>query len=95
MIIHDKEYRERQSENIDAVPAIQFDEDMEVKMLPPFWWALVRLEVNWYSIYFDADETLGLYGWKPYREIYDPDSGCSRFVAEDTEWLLDRIRELS
>lgn len=78
------------------MPKMSFDSDMDVVLWPPFAWVLVRMQVNWYSIYLDVENVLGFYweSWmEPYWELYDWND-THRFDMEDTVWLLDMIRSL-
>lgn len=55
-------------EYVYEIPTIEFPEWVTIKLLPPFWWALARMLVNWYSIYYDVDNSLW-YEDTPYWEI--------------------------
>lgn len=86
------------------IPAIQFDSDWKVKIIPPFGGALARFVVEKdgkrVSVYFDAYANLGaVYDDKnnpiPYYEIYpSPDGDTRRYVLDEVDKMMNDIREV-
>lgn len=83
----------------EEIPFIQFDQDWEVKAVPPTGGAVVRYLVkekitgDVLSIYLDCYDMLGIYG-EPYWELYPcKDSDVYRCAMAETNELLDAIRE--
>lgn len=81
---------------IAKIPAIQFDHDWKVQVIPPFSGALVRFRVTvgdkTASVYLDGYETLGLFG-EPYWEVYPVGDDVGRCAMADTDELLSLIRQ--
>lgn len=81
------------------IPYIAFPAEWEVKIVPPFTGAIVRFWIRpkgnekiHCSIYLDCYDVLGCYG-KPYWEVYPHDSDIFRCDMNDTEALLNAIKE--
>lgn len=82
---------------LQEIPYIKFAPEWEVKIIPPFGGAVARFKVKFndkeISIYLDCYDKLGCVG-KPYWEIYPAKDGdTDRFLIEDTEGLINGIRE--
>ena len=90
-IEHEEEWRTW----IDKIPAIQFDADWQVKVIPPFSGAMVRFLIlkggKQASIYLDCYDVLGCVG-HPYWEVYPVDDDVGRCDIDDIEQLLVLIR---
>lgn len=82
------------------IPYLNFDADWLVSVIPPFGGAVSRFRVKHkknpnreVSVYLDCYNRLG-YMDKPYWEIYPAKGGdTDRFFIEETEELLNGIRE--
>ena len=81
---------------IDEIPAIRFDSEWNVKVIPPFGGALSRFMIehngNHASVYLDAFDSLGYYG-APYWELYPYDGDTFRCPMADTDALLAALHE--
>jgi len=84
---------------LDKIPTIQFPVEWRIQLIPPFHGAIVRFRAfsadgeQSVSVYLDCYERLGSFGGKPYWEIYPYDEDVYRIDMNDTEQLIDRIRE--
>ena len=80
---------------VDKIPAIQFDADWQVKVIPPICGAMVRFVIlkggKQASIYLDCYDVLGCMG-HPYWEVYPVDGDVGRCDMNDTTQLLALIR---
>lgn len=80
----------------DKIPYIKFDPGWEVKVIPPFGGAVVRFLVNYkgnqVSVYLDCYEMLGCMG-QPYWEMYPYEEDVKRFYLNETDELINCIRE--
>ena len=81
------EYRKWASE----MPAINFKEEWDVKMLPPFGGAVARFSIECngkhISVYLDCYDMLACYG-EPYWEMYPYEDDVARFPMADVKSLL-------
>ena len=83
---------------VDKIPAIKFDQEWEVKIIPPFGGAIARFQVRKspdeepMSVYLDFFERLGYFSGDPYWEVYPIDGDVARFQLNDTSSLIDAIR---
>ena len=87
---------------IDRVPYVPFDPAWMARAIPPFGGAIVRYSVDAegerFSIYLDADNSLGFYtdadgNLAPYWEIMPGrDGDLERFDMDDVEGLVNEIR---
>ena len=79
----------------DKIPAIQFDADWQVKVIPPFSGAMVRFLIlkgsKQASIYLDCYDVLARVG-HPYWEVYPVADDVGRCDIDDIEQLLVLIR---
>lgn len=90
---------------VKEIPYLRFDNDWEVKIIPPFAGALARFIVKkgdkTVSVYFDGYSQLGYMYDKndnpiPYFEIYPaPDTeDVKRYYTNETDEMLDDIRKV-
>ena len=93
MFCKDREYVKWQDSNVGQVPSLYFDPKMEVKIAPSHTWALARLIVNWFSIYYDIDASLW-FMWEPYWGIFSWKE-CFRFLKWEEKELIQKIRDLT
>ena len=80
---------------VDKIPAIQFDADWQVKVIPPCGGVMVRFLIlkggKQASIYLDCYDVLGCVG-HPYWEVYPVAGDVGRCDIDDIEQLLVLIR---
>lgn len=86
----------------NKIPALHFESNWEVKIIPPFLGALVRFYItngeNWVSVYLDGFCNLG---WMvdsagdpiPYYEVYDGED-CRRYFLDETDEMMYDIRNI-
>jgi hypothetical protein len=81
------------------MPFLDFRDEWQIKMIPPFGGAIVRFgvrergcESDFVSIYLDCYDRIGLYG-EPYLEVYPHDDDVFRCAMLDTESLIKAISE--
>jgi len=78
---------------IQQIPFIRFKRDWSVRVMPPFWWAIIRFCIekgdNSASVYLDCYDSLWIVG-RPYWEVYG-NLQPERCAMEDIEWLLKII----
>ena len=81
---------------VKEIPFIKFDNDWQVKVIPPFATAVARFQVQkgeeFVSLYLDCYDNLGVCG-EPYWEVYPHEDDVYRCVMNNTEKLLKAIRE--
>jgi hypothetical protein len=81
---------------IEKIPAVTFDPEWAVKVIPPFGGAMARFVVlsgpHRISVYLDVNESLGLWGGEPYWEAYPIADDVARFSLNDTDGLMAAIR---
>ena len=82
---------------VSKIPALHFDRDWNVRIIPPFGGALARFQVrkgdNFASVYFDAYDRLGLEG-HPYFELYPWENDVKRYSINEVDELIKDIRYL-
>ena len=92
--IYDAKFKTR--EIGDKIPFLKFDNDWEIKIIPPFGGAssrfLVKCKNATVSIYSDFFNNLG-YMNNPYWEVYPYNGDVFRCSIDNTEALLNAIRE--
>lgn len=99
---YEVENLENWSDWVHKIPALKFDADWEVTVIPPFCGAVVRFWVeangNKASVYLDCFDALGFYG-EPYWEVFSccEESGpclgnVGRCAMNETDTLLNMIR---
>lgn len=84
----------------EEIPYISFPAEWEVRVIPPFGGTIARFWVRpkvgkgdiHCSIYLDCYDVLGCYG-EPYWEVYPHDFDVFRCDMNDTESLLNAIKE--
>ena len=80
---------------LKEIPYIQFPDDWQVQISPPFAGAVVRFRVikdkAEVSIYLDCYDKLGCYG-EPYWEVYPHEGDVYRCDMDDTKSLLNAIK---
>lgn len=86
------------------IPELRFDNDWNVRIIPPFAGALTRFVISKnnksVSVYLDGYSELGFMYDKndnpvPYFEIYPaPDSDTRRYFLNETEEMMNDIREV-
>ena len=85
-----QEYRKWMKE----IPALHFEKEWDVKIIPPFGGAIIRFHIThndkFVSVYFDAYDRLGFVG-KPYFEFYDGEE-CYRYLLNESEKMMDDIK---
>lgn len=76
---------------VNDIPNINFHEEWDVKIIPPFGGAVVRFRVNdRVSVYLDCYSRLGLWDG-PYWEIHPVDDDVARCAMDDVAMLLAYI----
>jgi len=76
------------------IPNINFHEEWDVKIIPPFGGALIRFRVNErVSVYLDVHERLGYYGGDPYWEVHPVDNDVARCDMKDVDRLMSHIEQ--
>lgn len=77
------------------IPYLRFQNDWDVKIIPPFCNAVVRFRVakgsKEVSVYLDCYNLLGMYGG-PYWEIYPYEGDTFRCDINDTNKLIKAIK---
>jgi len=80
---------------IGKIPALKFDPEWEVKIVPPFGGAMVRFIVlsgpYRISVYLDCNNALGFMN-APYWEAYPIADDTARFFLGDIDGLMAAIR---
>jgi hypothetical protein len=95
---HEIERYESWLEWTKKIPHLRFEKEWKVQIIPPFGGAIARFIVEntsgkRCSIYLDVFDKLGYVG-EPYWEVYDFETEPEIFLMEDTDGLLDYIKEL-
>ena len=93
------ERSEQWMEWLPHIPTINFPDNWEVQIIPPFGGALIRFRVklkgssntDLVSICLDVYDRLG-FVQKPYWELYPHDDGCFRCLMAETDELLEAIK---
>lgn len=79
------------------IPYIDFGDDLEVSVIPPFAGAMTRFLVRLkgkesrISVYLDCHDILG-YMEEPYWEAYAIKGDTARFLLNETKELVEAIR---
>ena len=82
------------------LPALHFEKEWDVKIIPPFGGAIIRFWINHndkhVSVYFDAYSELGwMYDENenpiPYFEYYDGEE-CYRYHMDESERMMEDIK---
>lgn len=75
----------------DEIPSINFHEEWDVTIIPPFAGAIVRFRINnRVSVYLDCYDRLGYYG-SPYWEVHPVDDDVARCDMKDVGTLMSLI----
>lgn len=79
---------------MQEIPALHFDKEWDVRIIPPFGGAVIRFWI-WHngkkvSVYFDAYDELGFVN-EPYFEYYDGEE-CYRYLMNESEEMMEDIR---
>ena len=93
----DVETAEKWGEITRRIPALNFNADWSVRVIPPFGGAMVRMLIEKggkkVSVYLDFYDNLGAVG-EPYWEIYPYQGDVGRFPIDETGMLIDAISEV-
>ena len=82
------------------IPALHFEKEWNVKIIPPFAGAVIRFWISYnnkhVSVYFDAYSQLGYMVDEsdkpiPYFEYYDGEE-CYRYYMHETEQMMEDIK---
>lgn len=82
------------------IPALKFDPNWEIRIIPPFGGAIVRFTADYngkhVSVYFDAYSELGyMYDSNdepiPYWEVFDGND-CSRYLLGKEDEMMEHIK---
>ena len=80
----------------NKIPAINFKQEWNVKVIPPFAGAMARFIVECNgksaSVYLDCFDALGCFG-APYWEVYPVGDDVGRVAMEDVAGLLGLIED--
>lgn len=96
------EINEKWREWCNKIPAIRFDSDWDIKIIPPFGGAITRFTAakndKYVSVYLDVFSKLGLMYDNagdpiPYYEVYDGED-TQRFYLDETDEMMDYIRKI-
>lgn len=83
---------------VKELPALHFEKEWDVKIIPPFGGAIIRFHINHngkhVSVYFDAYSELG---WMkdedgnpiPYFEYYNGEDTCRYYIDEADQMMKD------
>lgn len=93
-IISDYERVQESRKWMKEIPALHFEKEWDVKIIPPFGGAVIRFWI-WHnnkkvSVYFDAYDELGFVG-EPYFEYYDGED-CYRYLMNESEKMMEDIK---
>lgn len=90
------ENQEKWRDYIKTIPAIKFNPEWGIKVIPPFGGAFARFIVEFNgktaSIYLDCNDSLGCMG-EPYWEVYPVGDDVGRCLMAETDELLSLINE--
>ena len=96
------EHNEKWREWCEKIPALRFDPDWDVKIVPPFGGAIARFTAakgdRHVSVYLDVYSELGfMYDNAgdpiPYYEVYDG-GDTPRFYLNETDEMMEYIRSV-
>ena len=82
------------------IPALHFEREWDVKIIPPFGGAVIRFHINHngkhVSVYFDGYSELGYMVDEndkpiPYWEYYDGEE-CYRYYIDESEQMMEDIK---
>ncbi len=99
-IISDYERVQESRKWMSKIPALHFEKEWDVKIIPPFGGAVIRFWINHngkhVSVYFDGYSELGYMVDKndepiPYFECYNGED-CHRYYMDETELMMEDIK---
>lgn len=94
MIISKYESLQECKKWMKEIPALHFEKEWNVKIIPPFGGAVIRFWIDYngkhVSVYFDAYDELGCVG-EPYFEFYDGEE-CYRYYMNESEEMMEDIK---
>lgn len=77
------------------IPALHFEKEWDVKIIPPFGGAVIRFYIGYndkhVSVYFDGYSELGCVP-EPYWEYYDGED-CYRYLMDESEQMMTDIKK--
>ena len=92
---YDLEAREEWRKWCDEIPSMNFPEEWNVKIIPPFAGAIARFMVTYKdrrgSVYLDCYDRIGFFG-EPYWEAYPIKGDTFRCKMSDTKLLIKTIK---
>lgn len=100
MIISKYEQLQECKKWMREIPALHFEKEWDVKIIPPFGGAVIRFWIDYngkhVSVYFDAYSELGfVYDDNdnpiPYFEYYDGEE-CYRYYMDESEKMMEDIK---
>ena len=100
MIISDYERAQECRKWAKEIPALHFEKEWDVKIIPPFGGAVVRFTIKYnnkhVSVYFDAYSELGYMVDEddnpiPYFEYYDGED-CYRYYLHESGKMMEDIK---
>ena len=83
------------------IPALHFEKEWDVKIIPPFGGAVIRFYINYngkhVSVYLDGYSELGYMVDEndkpiPYWEYYDGEE-CYRYYIDESEQMMEDIKK--
>ena len=86
------------------IPALHFEKEWDVKIIPPFGGAVIRFHINhngkFVSVYFDGYSEYSELGYMvdendepiPYWEYYDGEE-CYRYYIDESEQMMTDIKK--
>ena len=80
-------------DHIDYSIPIKFPKHWVVEFYPPFLGAMVRFMVNGWSVYLDADNSLGAYPEAPYLEIAHGQYPRFEYTKEGIQEFIDYVNQ--
>ena len=99
-IISDYERVQESRKWMKEIPALHFEKEWNVRIIPPFCGAVIRFWIDhndkYVSVYFDAYSELGyMYDENdnpiPYFEYYDGED-CYRYLMNESEKMMEDIK---
>jgi len=92
------ESEENWRELVDKIPVLNFKQEWDVKIIPPFSGAIARFMIIKNdklvaSVYLDWYAQLGCMD-SPYYELYSYENDVKRYLLDETEQLLKDIETL-
>ena len=78
------------------IPSLNFKEEWDVRIVPPFAGAVARFQIThnnkFVSIYLDWFDRLGIVG-QPYYEIYDGEN-TERYLLNESDKMMKDIEKI-